>query len=105
MMSRAITENAVLLKVGNNMIEFIDKTTEQNGTPLSRKNLMAIQGFIAKNTVFNADGSITETNDNGETLVTAFDEEGNITETFIGEKEITKKTIFNKDGSVSEVIY
>lgn len=86
------------------MIDFIDKTSEQNGTPINRKNLMAMQGFIANNTVFNADGSITETNFNGEVLTTVFNNDGSIDETFVGAKTITKKTTFNADGSITEVI-
>lgn len=86
------------------MIDFIDKTSEQNGTPINRENLMAIQGFISVNTVFNADSSITETNSKGETLTTIFNDDGSITETFVGEKTITKTTTFNADGNISEVI-
>lgn len=86
------------------MIEFIDKTTEQAGTPINRENMMAIQGFIAKETVFNEDGSITETNSEGHTKTTVFYEDGSITETFTGKKTITKTTTFNEDGSISEVI-
>lgn len=85
------------------MIEFIDKTSGQNGTPINRANLMAIQGFVAKSTVFNDDGSITETNNKGETLTISF---GNntITETFKGKYTLTKTTTFNSDGTISEVI-
>lgn len=86
------------------MVDFIDRTTEENGTPINRETLMAIQGFIANNTVFNADGSIIETNAKGETLTTVFNEDGSITETFAGEKTITKTTTFNADGRISEVI-
>lgn len=86
------------------MIEFIDKTTTQSGTPINRANLMAIQGFVAKTTVFNADGSITETNGKGETLTTTFNEDGSITETFVGAYTLTKTTTFNDDGSIEEVI-
>ena len=89
------------------MIDFIDKTTEQNGTPINRENLMAMQGFIANNTVFNADGSITETNGKGEVLTTVFNNDGSITETFVGvvgTKTITKTITFNSDGSITEVI-
>jgi hypothetical protein len=67
------------------MVDFIDKTSEQSGTPINRDNLMAIQGFIASNTVFNADGSITETNSKSEKLTTKFNSDGSITETFVGE--------------------
>jgi exosome complex RNA-binding protein Rrp42 (RNase PH superfamily) len=86
------------------MVDFKDKTSEETGTPINRENLMAMQGFIANNTVFNADGSITETNGKNETLTTVFNEDGSITETFVGEKTITKTTVFNEDGSISEVI-
>lgn len=86
------------------MIDFIDKTTEQSGTPINRANLMAIQGFQAQTTVFNADGSITQTNGANQTLTTTFNNDGTITETFIGDKTISKKITFNTDGSISEVI-
>lgn len=86
------------------MIEFIDKTSTQSGTPINRANLMAVQGFVARTTVFNDDGSITETNSKGETLTTDFDVDGSITETFVGEKTIVKTTTFNSDGSISEEV-
>lgn len=86
------------------MIEFIDETSEKLGTEINRENLMAMQGFIANDTVFNVDGSITETNGKGEVLTTVFNDDGSITERFVGEKTITKTTIFNEDGTISEVI-
>lgn len=86
------------------MIEFIDKTSTVSGTPINRANLMAIQGFIAKTTVFNADGSITETNGNGETLATTFNTDGSITETLVGSKTISMTTTFSDDGSVINTI-
>lgn len=87
------------------MVEFIDKTSEQDGTEINRLNMMAVQGFISKTTVVNADGSIVETNSKGETLTTTIDKENKtITEVFSGEKIITKTTTINDDGSISEVI-
>lgn len=86
------------------MREFIDKTSEQAGTPINRENMMAIQGFEAQTTVFNADGSITETNAAGQTKTTVFNPDGSITETFVGEKTITKTTNFDSNGGISEVI-
>lgn len=86
------------------MKEFIDKTTEQSGTPINRENLMAMQGFIGTQTTFNEDGSITETNSDGEKLTTTFNDDGSITETFVGDKTLTKTITFNEDGSISEVI-
>lgn len=86
------------------MQEFIDETTEKQGTPINRKNLMAIQGFITQNTTLNADGSIVQVNSDGQRLTTTFNDDGSITETFVGEKTITKTTSFGLDGSISEVI-
>ena len=86
------------------MIEFVDKTLIQNGTPINRANLMAMQGFLAKTTTFNTDGSITETNGNGERMVTKFNSDGSITETFSGKYTIIKNTKFNTDGSITEVL-
>ena len=74
------------------------------GTPINRANLMAIQGFVAKTTRFNSDGSIVETNSKGETLTTTFNANGSITEKFVGAKTITKTTTFNSDGTISESI-
>lgn len=85
------------------MIEFIDKTSENNGTDINRVNMMAIQGFIAKTTVINADGSITTTNSKGETLTTKKNADGSITEIFVGQKTITKTTTIDEDG-ITEVI-
>lgn len=86
------------------MQEFIDETTEKPGTPINRKNLMSIQGFTNQNTTFNADGSIVQVNSDGQTLTTIFNEDGSITETFVGEKTITKTTSFGSGGSITEVI-
>ena len=83
------------------MIEFIDETSGKLGTEFSRENMMAMQGFIANNTVFNADGSITETNSKNEKLTTIVNANGSITERFVGEKTITKTTTFNTDGTIS----
>lgn len=97
------------------VIEYVDGTSEvvtitaadnatTPGTPINRENLMAIQGFIAKTTVFKTNGSIEETNSKGEKLTTTFNANGSITEKFVGSKTITKTTSFNSDGSITEVI-
>jgi hypothetical protein len=86
------------------MREFIDKTSSQAGTPINRANLMAIQGFEAKTTRYNSDGSITEVNGNNETLTIKFNANGSITETFVGKKTIIKTITFNSDGTISEVV-
>lgn len=76
------------------MKEFIDETSTVDGTPINRANMMAVQGFVDKEIVFNDDGSIVETNSNGEILTVTFGEDGSITETFSGQKIITKTTSF-----------
>lgn len=86
------------------MREFIDKTPDKSGTPLNRSNMMALQGFENANTVFLEDGSIVETNALGQVKTTTFNDDGSITETFVGEKTIVKTTTFNNDGSITEVV-
>lgn len=86
------------------MVDFIDETAEKEGTPLNRKNLMAVQGFIETTTIIKSDGSIVETNPEGYTLITRFNSDGSITETFVGEKIITKTTKFESDGTIKEVL-
>ena len=86
------------------MIEFIDKTSTQSGTPINRENLMAIQGFVAETTVFNTDGSIVKTNGKGETLRISFGSDGTITKTFVGDKTITMRISFKNDGSIVKTL-
>ena len=80
-------------------------TVTEAGTLVNRELLMAMQGFIGNTTVFNPDGSITETNGDGDTMVAVFNEDGTITETFTsGAVSISKTTTFNPDGSITEVL-
>lgn len=85
-------------------VELADEPTRE-GTPLNREAMMALQGFQETKTVFNDDGSITETNEKGETLVTVFNADGSITKTFTNVDGVTiaLKTVFNADGSIEEV--
>lgn len=86
------------------MIEFIDKTTTQSGTPINRANLMAIQGFAAETIVFKTDGSIVKTNSKGETLTIRFKSDGSITKTFVGSKTITLTITFDNTGNIVKSI-
>ena len=92
------------------MIDFIDKTSEQNGTPINREILMALQGFVVTKTdppTKNEFGEaqIIQTNvGTNERLITTFKLNGQIEEKFVGQKTIIKTTTFNEDGSISEVI-
>ena len=86
------------------MIDFIDKTSTQSGTPLNRASMMAIQGFVAKKVEFLDTGEIKEKNDNGEVKTTILNDDGSITIRFVGKKTITKNILFGNDGSITEVI-
>lgn len=86
-------------------VEFADSPTE-NGTPLTRNAMMALQGMEDGETVFNSDGSITETFSTG-TVTTTFNSDGSITETFVSSvtgATISKTTTFNSDGSITESV-
>ena len=78
------------------------------GTPVNAKILRGIYGMENSITAFNEDGSITETDpDSGTTLKTIFNSDGSIDEIMTdGEtgRILNKKTTFNSDGSISEVI-
>ena len=87
----------------NLLIDFVDKTSEKNGTPINRNAMMAIQGFESLTTEIKSDGSIVQTNDEGQTLTTTVVEDGSIVQVFAGEKTITK-TISVIEGKIVEVI-
>jgi hypothetical protein len=86
------------------MVEFIDKSSANAGTPINRQTMMAVQGFQSVETVFKSDGSIEETNGQGHKKITTFNADGSITEAFVGEKQMTKTTTFLANGTVKEVI-
>lgn len=81
-------------------------TVSETGTAINRALLLATQGFYGNQTVFNPDGSITETNPDGNTKVTVFDDVNDkIVETFTAGTYIAvKTTTFNPDGTITEVI-
>ena len=83
-------------------VEMADEPTVA-GTPLNRKAFMEIQGFGYNHTVFNEDGSIAEYNENGEPLLTHFNGDGTIDETFtnVDGLAIKQKTEFNEDGTIT----
>ena len=83
--------------------EFIDKTSEQQGTALNREAMMALQGFQGKSVVF-GENYIIETNSDGHTLTTTFNEDGSVTEVFVGEKTITLNTTFENNEITQEVV-
>lgn len=64
-----------------------------------------VRGYNNAQTVFNADGSITETFADG-VQVTTFNEDGSIVTVFKGAdgKVLTKTVTFNADGSITEVV-
>lgn len=104
-------------KVGRRKLTYEDGTSEfvtvsmadeptEEGTPLNREAFLALQGFEGNTTVFNADGSITETNASGDSLTTFFNADGSIIERFTNAHglSIAKTTTFSEDGSIREVM-
>lgn len=88
-------------------VEFADSApVDKLGTSLNRAMMMALQTFYG-NTVEFGSGTITETNSDGDTLVTTFvgGSPYVITSVFTsGTMVMTKTTTFNLDGTISEVI-
>ena len=76
------------------------------GTPLNRALFMALQGMESVTTVFNDNGSITETYADNSTMTTIFNDDGSITQVFNGVSgaTITKQTMFKANGNIEEVI-
>lgn len=60
----------------------------------------------AWNTVFNGDGSVTETSTSGDVRKTTFNDDGSITEeyTLITGEHVTKTIVFNNDGTITETL-
>ena len=86
-------------------VEFADNPVE-DGSKLNRNTFMEVQGFSGASISFNPNGSILETFDSGNKLLTEILPNGNVRETltsFLGKITI-KTTIFNSDGSISEVM-
>ena len=82
------------------MVDFKDKTNEENGTPLNRKNLMGVQGYVNETVSFG--NQIVKTNADGQVETITFD--GNkIKKTFVGEKTITQTIIFSENGYTKEL--
>ena len=81
------------------MVDFIDKTSEKDGTPINRDNLMAMQGFSNCN-IYEDVSELGEKQiieyypDRNENLITTFKLNGEIEEKFVGVKEINKTTSF-----------
>lgn len=86
-------------------LKYAPDTLLTTPTAVNRQLLMAMQGFTPCQTVFNPDGSITETGSTG-TQVTVFNANGSITQTFtnLDGVSIQKTTVFNSDGSITESI-
>lgn len=86
------------------MKEFIDQTPEMAGTPINRKNLLAMQGFNSKTIRLMPDNSLEIINSDNERLLIKFDND-KIIETLIGQKTITKTTSFSPESnSITEVM-
>jgi hypothetical protein len=82
------------------VVDFKDKTSEENGTPLNRKNLMAVQGYVNETVSFG--NQIVKTNADGQTETIIF-EGDKIIKTFVGEKTITQTITFSENEYVKEL--
>lgn len=88
------------------LLKYSPGTLAQVPTAVNAVLFNMLQGFETKNTVFNPDGSITETDLNSNAVKkTTFNADGSITEALTeGTASITKTTVFKSDGSISEVV-
>ena len=85
-------------------VEMADNATVQ-GTALNRAAFMALQGFQASTTIWNADGTATETFSNGDSLKSEVGADGVIKYTFTaadGSQVILKSAFFN--GTISNEV-
>lgn len=85
------------------MIEFVDRNQNDDGTPLDRSHLMAVQGFDTSTTKFDGN-TVTANNKYGEVMTTTFNSDGTITKTLVGEKTISMTISFSEDGSVVKTL-
>lgn len=81
-------------------VSTIDFVNAANAAGFEQSSVSAV------NTVFNDDGTITETSSNGDVKVTTFNSDGSITEryTLASGSVITKTIVFNSDGSITETL-
>lgn len=77
------------------MVDWIDQTPNENGTPVNRKNLMGMQSYIHEDVVFG--DTITKTNGDGNVETITF-KDNQIIKTFVGEKTITQTITFTEQG-------
>ena len=77
----------------------------EEGTDVDRELLMNVQGFYASTIVFNDDGSITETNADGDTVTTTFPEGAIAVDTFKQTstgQTIAVKTTIDETGNIKK---
>jgi hypothetical protein len=82
------------------MIEFIDETSEKDGTDINRSNMMAMQGYQGEDVTFG--DTITKVNDKGEIETITFSDT-QIIKQFVGEKTITQTITFTDTGYTKEL--
>lgn len=85
-------------------LERADQAIEE-GTDVDRELLMNVQGFYASDIVFNEDGTITETNADGDTITTTFPDGAIALDTFKQTstgKTIAVKTTIDSSGNIKK---
>ena len=96
----------ITLEDGNSYYAFVETADDgEDGTPINRETMMALQGMDNCTTEFLADGSIKETYGDGSFKTVTFQNNGNITETYEKDGQIiTKQISFLANGNIKEVV-
>lgn len=82
----------------------LEATARTNADNALAAQVNSVAGLSGKTTVFNADGSITETRADGGVLVTVFNADGTITETLTKDSVVTIRTTTFSGDTITEVI-
>ena len=96
----------ITLEDGNSYYAFVETADDgEDGTPINRETMMALQGMDNCTTEFLADGSIKETYGDGSFKQVFFNADGSITENYEKDGQIiTKQISFLANGNIKEVV-
>ena len=96
----------ITLEDGSSYFAFVETADEgEDGTPINRETMMALQGMDNCITEFLTDGSIKETYGDGSFKQVIFNADGSIIEHFEKDGQVmTKQISFLANGTISEVI-
>jgi len=97
----------ITLEDGSSYFAFVETADDgENGTPINRETMMALQGMDNCTTEFLTDSSIKETYGDGSFKQVIFNADGSIIEHFEKDGQIIEKQItFSTDGNILEEVY